>query len=181
MDDWDLPDSGEISDPYDITRKPSVSVLPKFERHQLKSQPSRERRSHPQPRTRAQLPPPSQPSTFECVCPTTTWERISIQPILGPAPKDVGYELVKDGPHFKLQVVVGIEVQCYWFCTEIGPSKFEAWSYSCERMIYGSTFFNPFVGTKDDGIFGPDVYGEIVFGHKWEFAKALFKQHIQML
>ena len=96
-------------------------------------------------------------------------------------PQDVHYELVKDGQYFKLQVVVGIEIQCYWLCTEIEPGVFDAWWYECERVIFGSRFFNPFTGENGDGIFGPTVYGDIVFGHKWEFVTPRFKQHIQML
>jgi len=166
-DDWDLPDDGEISsDPEDITLKPKV--LPKFKSPLKKKQPKK------------QAPPPFN-SIFECTIPSKEWEIIKIQPVDGKPPQDVQYEVVKDGTYFKLQVVVGIKVQCYWLCTEIKPGVFDAFSYECERIIFGSRFFNPFTGENDDGIFGPMVYGDIVFGHKWEFVTPRFKQHIQML
>jgi len=171
-DNWDLPDDGEInSDPEDITLKPKV--LPKFRLN------TSTKSSQKQTPTK-QAPPPFN-SIFECTYPSKEWEIIQIQPVNGKPLQDVRYEIVKDGTSFKLQVVVGIKVQCYWLCTEIKPGVFDAWSYECERIIFGSRFFNPFTGENDDGIFGPMVYGDIVFGHKWEFTTPRFKQHIQML
>jgi len=170
-DNWDLPDDGEInSDPEDVTLKPQV--LPKFRLNPSKKQTPT--------KTSKQVPPPFN-SIFECTYPAKEWEIIQIQPVDSNPLQDMRYEIVKDGKYFKLQVVVGIKVQCYWLCTEIKPGVFEAWSYECERIIFGSQFFNPFTGEKDDGIFGPMVYGDIVFGYKWEFAAPRFKQHIQML
>tara|TARA_B110000285_G_scaffold235601_1_gene318527 strand:+ start:26144 stop:26671 length:528 start_codon:yes stop_codon:yes gene_type:complete len=172
-DDWDLPDDGEInSDPEDITLKPKV--LPKF---QLNSSKKSSKKSG---KKSGKKPPPFN-SVFECTYPSNEWEIIQIQPMTGKSPQDVRYELVKDVKYLKLQVVVGIKVQCYWLCTEIKPGVFDAWYYECERIIFGSQFFNPFTGENDDGIFGPTVYGDIVFGHKWEFVTPRFKQHIQML
>ena len=169
-DDWDLPDDGEISsDPEDITLKPKV--LPKF-RLASKKQPKKS--------SKKQAPPPFN-SIFECTYPSKEWEMIQIQPAAGKPVQDVRYELVKDVKYLKLQVVVGNEVQCYWLCTEIKPYVFDAWYYECERIIFGSRFFNPFTGESDDGIFGPNVYGDIVFGQKWECVAPRFKQHIQML
>ena len=169
-DDWDLPEDGEInSDPEDITLKPKV--LPKF-RLVSKKPPkkSSKKRSHP----------PFN-STFECAYPSKKWEIVQIIPVAGKPPQDVQYELVREENYFKLQVVVGITTQCYWLCTEIKPGVFDAWWYECERVIFGSRFFNPYTGESDDGIFGPNVYGGIVFGRKWEFVAPRFKQHIQML
>lgn len=163
--DWDLPDDGS-NDPEDITLKPKV--LPKF---RLKSS------TDPLPST--DVPPFN--CIFECRCPSKEWEMIQIHPVNGEPPRDVRYELVKDGKYFKLQVVVGLEVQCFWLCTETELGVFNAWLYECERVIFGSHFFNPFTREKADGIFGPRVYGDIVFGHKWEFVAPRFKQHVQML
>lgn len=162
MDDWDLPDDGEVnSDPEDITLKPKI--MPTFSK-----------------KIKKKSPPPFN-SFFECTYPSNDWEIINIKPAVGKIPPHVRYELVKDGKYFKLQVIVGNEVQCYWLCTETEPGTFNAWYYECERVIYGSRFFNPFTGENDDGIFGPRVYGDIVFGHKWEFVVPRFKQHIHML
>jgi len=169
-DDWDLPEDGEInSDPEDITLKPKV--LPKFRLVSKKP---------PKKSSKKRSPPPFN-STFECAYPSKEWEIIQIQPVNGNPLQDIQYELVREENYFKLQVVVGITMQCYWLCTEIKPGVFEAWWYECERVIFGSRFFNPYTGESDDGIFGPNVYGDIVFGHKWEFAAPRFKQHIQML
>jgi len=170
-DDWDLNDDGEInSDPEDITLKPKV--LPKFRLKSSKKQPKKS--------SKKRAPSPFN-STFECTNPSKEWDIIQILPVTGKPPQDVRYELAKDGQYFKLQVVVGIKIQCYWLCTETKPGIFDAWWYECERVIFGSRFFNPFTGENDDGIFGPTVYGDIVFGHKWEFVAPRFKQHIQML
>ena len=171
MNDWDLPDHGEInSDSDDITLKPKM--LPFFKA---------KKSSKATPPSSKAMPPPFN-TVFECVCPHKEWEIIQIQPVDGNAPKDVRYELVNDGKYFKLQVVLSpAEVQCYWLCTEKETGVFDAWSYTCERVIFGSRFFNPYTGESDDGIFGPNVYGDIVFGHKWEFVAPRFKQHIQML
>tara|TARA_B110000879_G_scaffold51103_1_gene72434 strand:- start:5461 stop:6006 length:546 start_codon:yes stop_codon:yes gene_type:complete len=179
-DDWDLPDDGEIdSDPDDITQKPTV--LPLFKIKQLKRQSSRTEKSEKRPSEKRQKPPAPHLWSFNCTYPPDQWEMLEIQPTVGKVPQDVRYELVREGQYFKLQVVVGIDVQCDWLCIEKSPHTFEAMSYECERIIYGSTFFNPFTGTVEDGIFGPMVYGDIIFGHDWKFVRPLFIQHVQMV
>tara|TARA_B110000091_G_C13765664_1_gene454264 strand:+ start:959 stop:1498 length:540 start_codon:yes stop_codon:yes gene_type:complete len=161
--------SGESSDPEDITLKPRLlkpTLIPRvFKPAQSRTTPVRTKKTP----IRTNRPQQRGDHSFECICPGKDWGMIQIKPVDGPSPNDVQYGLVQEGANVKLQVVVKNEVQCYWSCTQDTPGTFNAWRYACERVIFGSRYWNPFTGGYDDGIFGPTVYGDIVFGHKWTF------------
>jgi len=112
---------------------------------------------------------------FECECPSNFWRSIEIRPVASSPDNtdDIKYMLTRDEANglFKLEVVAGKqeEVQCYWECMKKEENVFEAVSYTCERLLFGATYKNPYSGRIEDGIFGPNTYGKILFGKKWKY------------
>ena len=110
--------------------------------------------------------------SFECECAETGWDSVEIRPVASPIKSDdIKYMLTRDESHFRVEVVAVKqegEVQCFWECTKEEENIFEAFSYVCERKLYGATYEDPYTGSKKSGIFGPNTYGTILFGKKWK-------------
>ena len=112
---------------------------------------------------------------FECKCPATEWNKIEIIPDCSSSENtgDIKYMLRRDEAtdQFFVEVVAVKqegEVQCFWECRKEEENIFEAFSYVCERELYGATYEDPYTGSKKSGIFGPNTYGTILFGKKWK-------------
>jgi hypothetical protein len=115
-------------------------------------------------------------TSFECECVETGWDKVEsveIRPVDSTENTgDIKYMLRRDEAtdQFRVEIVAVKqegEVQCYWKCTK-EENIFEAFFYSCERLVFGATYINPYTGNIEDGIFGPDTYGKILFGKKWK-------------
>lgn len=111
-------------------------------------------------------------TSFECECAETGWDKaesVEIRPVASSENTgDIKYMLRRDEALFRVEVVAVKQVQCYWECTKKKENIFEAFSYSCERLVFGATYENPYTGRIEEGIFGPNTYGTILFGKKWK-------------
>lgn len=116
-------------------------------------------------------------TSFECECAETGWDKVEsveIRPVASSENTgDIKYMLRRDEAtdQFFVEVVAVKqegEVQCFWECRKEEENIFEAFSYVCERELYGATYEDPYTGSKTSGIFGPNTYGTILFGKKWK-------------
>ena len=159
--DWDTGDT-------DITQKPRAPS------------PAKLRKVYKQ--TRATLPADDddyEPSFF-CSFPKREWVKIRIQPLRTQhISKDVEYVLKKDGDSFlKLQVYENGVLQCYWNCSRDDKSngiydRIRAWWYDWvnqERTF--TSYRHPYTNAKEYG-WGPDLFGKIVFGFRWQTTHTL--------
>lgn len=164
--DWET--GGEL----DITKKqraPSPAQLRKiYKRKQAPVQPSDE----------------YEPSFF-CSFPKQTWGKIRIRPVRKRAiSTSVEYTLVKDESFLKLEVYDEGVIQCRWNCSRDEDmygeyARVRAWWYewlNTERTF--KRFRHPFTGDREYG-WGPDFFGSIVFGFRWETTDIFFEDHWQ--
>ena len=158
-DDWD------VDDDTDCTIK-MPTTIPTISLFVVKKPPKKKAPIAP---TEPQL------TYFECKCPATEWNKIEIIPDCSSSENtgDIKYMLRRDEAtdQFFVEVVAVKqegEVQCFWECRKEEENIFEAFSYVCERQLYGATYEDPYTGSKTSGIFGPNTYGTILFGKKWK-------------